>query len=131
MGREEVKNYEVGRGGRLLSGIQAYSKYGKFLEKENRIETWDEIVDRNMNMHFDYYGSRINPLKDDIVKAFNLVKQKKVLPSMRMLQFAGKPIIISPNRAYNCAAIKVDNLKVFSEAMFLLLGGSGILAFLA
>ena len=45
---------------------------------------------------------------------------------MRSMQFAGKPIEISPNRIYNCAYAPVDDYRVFSEIMFLLLGGTGV-----
>jgi ribonucleoside-diphosphate reductase alpha chain len=55
-----------------------------------------------------------------------MVYDKKVLPSMRSLQFGGKPIEISPNRVYNCAYLPVDDLHAFSETMFLLLGGTGV-----
>jgi ribonucleoside-diphosphate reductase alpha chain len=116
----------MSRGGRLLSGIQSYTKYGRYREDEKRIEVWDEIVDRNMHMHFDYYGSKINSIKDDIVKAYKLVREFKVLPSMRSMQFAGKPVVISPNRIYNCSYLPVDSIKSFSECLFLLLGGSGV-----
>ena len=51
---------------------------------------------------------------------------KKVLPSMRSMQFAGKPIEISPNRVFNCAYAPVDDWRVFGEIMFLLLGGTGV-----
>jgi ribonucleoside-diphosphate reductase alpha chain len=54
------------------------------------------------------------------------VYDKKVLPSMRSMQFAGKPIEISPNRIYNCAFAPADDWRVFSEIMFLLLGGTGV-----
>ena len=45
---------------------------------------------------------------------------------MRSMQFAGKPIEISPNRVYNCAFLPIDNWQSFSEVMFLLLGGTGV-----
>jgi ribonucleoside-triphosphate reductase len=54
------------------------------------------------------------------------VYDKKVLPSMRSMQFAGKPIEISPNRIYNCAFAPADDWRVFAEIMFLLLGGTGV-----
>ena len=54
------------------------------------------------------------------------VRAKKVLPSMRSMQFGGKPIEISPNRIYNCAYMPLDSYLSFSEAMFLLLGGTGV-----
>jgi len=54
------------------------------------------------------------------------VFDKKVLPSMRSMQFGGKPIEVSPNRIFNCAYAPIDDLRVFGEIMFLLLGGTGV-----
>jgi ribonucleoside-diphosphate reductase alpha chain len=65
-------------------------------------------------------------LKKEIVEAYEFVYDKKVLPSMRSMQFGGKPIQISPNRIYNCAYAPIDSVDVFSEIMFLLLGGTGV-----
>jgi len=65
-------------------------------------------------------------LKKEIDSAYKYVYDKKVLPSMRSMQFAGKPIEISPNRIYNCAYLPIDDWRAFSETMFLLLGGTGV-----
>ena len=65
-------------------------------------------------------------LKDQIKENYKLVYDKKILPSMRSLQFSGKPIEISPNRIYNCAYLPIDHVDTFSETMFLLLGGTGV-----
>jgi ribonucleoside-diphosphate reductase alpha chain len=97
-------------------------KYAKFLPDYNRRETWEELVTRNMNMHIKKYPE----LGGEIVEAYKYVYNKKVLPSMRSMQFGGKPIEISPNRIYNCAYLPIDHLDAFSEAMFLLLGGTGV-----
>ena len=75
-----------------------------------------------MNMHIKSYPK----LKDEIEEKYKLVYDKKVLPSMRSLQFGGKPIEISPNRVYNCAYLPIDHIDAFSETMFLLLGGTGV-----
>jgi len=107
---------------KILSEITVYMKYAKFLPNKNRRETWQELVDRNRSMHLKKYPD----LKDEIMKAYKLVKAKKVLPSMRSMQFAGKPIEISPNRVYNCAYLPIDDWRAFSETMFLLLGGTGV-----
>jgi len=107
---------------KILSEITVYMKYAKFLPNKNRRETWQELVDRNRAMHLKKYPE----LKDEIMKAYKLVKNKKVLPSMRSMQFAGKPIEISPNRVYNCAYLPINDWRAFSETMFLLLGGTGV-----
>jgi ribonucleoside-diphosphate reductase alpha chain len=75
-----------------------------------------------MNMHIKKYPK----LENEIKEVYKLVYDKKVLPSMRSMQFGGKPIEISPNRIYNCAYLPIDNLEAFSESMFLLLGGTGV-----
>ena len=90
--------------------------------EEKLRETWEEIVTRNMEMHIRKYPD----LEKEIRETYELVYAKKVLPSMRSLQFGGKPIEISPNRIYNCAYLPVDDWRAFSEIMFLLLGGTGV-----
>ena len=107
---------------KILSDLTVYMKYAKFVPELNRRETWEELVTRNMNMHIKKYPS----LKDEIKDVYQMVYDKKVLPSMRSMQFGGKPIEISPNRIYNCAYLPIDHLDAFAESMFLLLGGTGV-----
>jgi ribonucleoside-diphosphate reductase alpha chain len=97
-------------------------KYARYLPEKKRRETWDELVARNMEMHMKKYPE----LKQEIKDNYQFVYDKKVLPSMRSMQFAGKPIEISPNRVFNCAYAPVDDWRVFGEIMFLLLGGTGV-----
>ena len=97
-------------------------KYAKYIPELNRRETWEELVTRNKNMHIKKYPD----LTESIEEAYKLVYEKKVLPSMRSLQFGGKPIEISPNRVYNCAYLPIDSTECFHEIMFLLLGGTGV-----
>jgi ribonucleoside-diphosphate reductase alpha chain len=106
----------------ILSDITVYMKYARFLEDKDRRETWEELTTRNKEMHLKKYPD----LKEEIEEAYKFVYDKKVLPSMRSLQFGGKPIEISPNRVYNCAYAPVDDWRVFSEILFLLLGGTGV-----
>jgi len=106
----------------ILSEITIYMKYARYIPELNRRETWQELVTRNKNMHIKKYPA----LKDEIEQAYTFVYKKKVLPSMRSMQFGGKPIDISPNRIYNCAYMPVDHIDSFSECMFLLLGGTGV-----
>ena len=107
---------------KILSDITVYMKYAKFVPELNRRETWAELVTRNKNMHIKKYPA----LTDQIEEAYKLVYEKKILPSMRSLQFGGKPIEISPNRVYNCAYLPIDSIECFHEIMFLLLGGTGV-----
>ena len=106
----------------ILSEITIYMKYARYIPELNRRETWKELVTRNKNMHIKKYPN----LKDEIERTYKFVYDKKVLPSMRSMQFGGKPIEISPNRIYNCAYMPIDHIDSFSECMFLLLGGTGV-----
>ena len=106
----------------ILSDITVHMKYAKYDPALKRRETWRELVTRNMNMHIKKYPE----LKEEIKEAYCYVFLKKVLPSMRSLQFAGKPIELSPNRLYNCSYLPVEDVEAFNEIMFLLLSGCGV-----
>jgi len=107
---------------RILSDITVYMKYAKYIPELERRESWNELVTRNKEMH----QKKFPTLKGEIETVYKFVYDKKILPSMRSLQFGGKPIEISPNRVYNCAYLPIDDARAFSETMFLLLGGTGV-----
>ena len=107
---------------KILSDVTVYMKYARYLPDKKRRETWEELVTRNKKMHLKKYPS----LKEEIEEAYTYVYDKKVLPSMRSMQFGGKPIEVAPNRIYNCAYLPIDHVLAFSECMFLLLGGTGV-----
>ena len=106
----------------ILSDVTVHMKYARYLPEKERRETWAEIVDRNKAMHVKKYPK----LESEINNAYEMVYTKKILPSMRSMQFGGKPIEVAPNRIYNCAFAPIDDWRVFSEVMFLLLGGTGV-----
>lgn len=106
----------------ILSDITTYMKYARHIPEKSRRETWEEIVDRNKAMHLQKFPQ----LKDEIEEVYKMVYAKKVLPSMRSLQFAGKPAEINNARMFNCSFLPVDDFRSFSEAMFLLLSGCGV-----
>jgi len=97
-------------------------KYSKYVPELQRRETWNKLVTRNKEMHLKKYPQ----LAEEINKVYEMVYNKQILPSMRSLQFAGKSIEMSPNRIYNCAYLPIDDVRAFGEAMFLLLGGTGV-----
>ena len=105
-----------------LSSITVFSKYAKYIPELKRRETWDEIVNRYTSMMIKKYPK----LEEAILAAAVHIREKKVLPSMRALQFAGAAMEVNNARGYNCAYHPVDSLYAFSETMFLLLGGSGV-----
>ena len=106
----------------ILSDIVVYNKYAKYVPKKQRRETWRELVTRNKKMHL----AKFPDLKEEIKEVYKLVYDKKVLPSMRSLQFAGKPIDINNSRIFNCSFLPIDHWRSFSEVMFLLLSGCGV-----
>jgi ribonucleoside-triphosphate reductase (thioredoxin) len=106
----------------ILSDIVVYNKYAKYLPSKQRRETWKELVDRNKKMHQEKFPQ----LKEEIEDVYKMVHDKKVLPSMRSLQFAGKPIAINNSRIFNCSFLPIDDWRSFSEIMFLLLSGCGV-----
>tara|TARA_R110000824_G_scaffold277862_1_gene466083 strand:+ start:2395 stop:4233 length:1839 start_codon:yes stop_codon:yes gene_type:complete len=97
-------------------------KYAKYIDSMNRRETFAETVERNMNMHIKSF-----PLvSKEIERAYKFVFDKKVLPSMRSMQFAGKSIELNNSRIFNCSFLPIDHIDSFSEIMFLLLSGCGV-----
>jgi len=105
-----------------LSKITIFSKYAKYLPELKRRETWDEIVDRYENMMVKKYPNLETQIKDSAT----FIRKKKVLPSMRALQFAGAAAEVNNSRIYNCCFLPIDSVHSFSETMFLLLGGTGV-----
>jgi len=106
----------------IYSKIVVYNKYAKYNRKKKRRETWEEITTRNKEMHQEKFPE----LKEDIEQVYKFVYDKKVLPSMRSLQFAGKPIEINNSRIFNCSYLPIEDWRAFSETMFLLLSGCGV-----
>lgn len=106
----------------ILSEITTHLKYAKFVPEKHRRETWDELVTRNKEMHL----AKFPKLAEEIEAAYKYVYDKKVLPSMRSMQFAGKPIEINNARIFNCSYLPIDDYRAFSEIMFLLLSGCGV-----
>jgi ribonucleoside-diphosphate reductase alpha chain len=105
-----------------LSKLTVFSKYAKYIPELQRRETWDEIVDRYEQMMVKKYPK----LEPQILETAKFIRAKKVLPSMRALQFAGAAAEVNNSRIYNCCYLPIDSIHSFSETMFLLLGGTGV-----
>lgn len=124
------KRSEV-RKGRLRPDINAVadyihlSKYARYVPEHARRELFKETVSRVESMHLSRFANN-DGLYKDIQWAFDRVREKRVLPSMRSMQFGGKAIEVKNNRLYNCTFSYVDRPRVFAEALFLLLCGSGV-----
>ncbi len=109
----------------LPTDYQAFihtSRYARWLDKEQRRETWAETVDRYMtNVVIPVMGkdSFVNQIEQAIL---NL----EVMPSMRAMMTAGKALDRDNTSGYNCSYLPVDDPKSFDEAMFILLCGTGV-----
>lgn len=106
----------------ILGDLVHHMKYAKYDPELGRRETYLETAERNMQMHIDRHPS----LKEEIEEAYEFVKEKKVIPSMRSMQFAGVAIDVNPARIFNCSYLPVTTIDAFNETMFLLLSGVGV-----
>lgn len=102
------------------------SKYARYNEKLGRRELWEETVDRVRNMHLKKFRNLSEEHQKEIRWAFDMVKEKKVVPSMRSLQFGGKAIEVNNTRMFNCSVTHIHSLRSFSEIFYLLLCGCGV-----
>ena len=130
---EEVKNTQ-----KILSDVVVYNKYAKYIPELQRRETWEEIIARYTTMMIKKYGAEgdhliwqtedpkaMSGISQEILINSSYLLEKKLLPSMRALQFAGVAIEKNEARGYNCSYMPMDDYRAFSELMFLLLGGTG------
>lgn len=101
------------------------SKYARYLPDQQRREIYEETVSRVESMHLRRFA-HLPDILPDIRHAFSLVYDKRVLPSMRSMQFGGRAVEVNHNRQYNCSATLIDRPRAFAEAMFLLLCGCGV-----
>lgn len=100
------------------------SRYARWLEAENRRESWDETVDRLMQ----YYALQIkwNITLEEYDEIRSAIYNLEVMPSMRALMTAGPTLDRCHVPAYNCAYLPVDSLRSFDETMYILMCGTGV-----
>lgn len=108
-----------------LSKFTIISKYAKYLKTERRRETWDEIVERSRDMHLKKFSALPERDRADIAEAFEFVRRKQVLPSMRSAQNAGPGIEQKNERIYNCCFFHINDTRAIEKAFYLLLCGVG------
>ena len=100
----------------------ATSRYARWIEEENRRETWTETVAR-------FIDNIVRPAYDD-PKTINEIEEAilnlEVMPSMRALMTAGPAADRDNTCVYNCSYLPVDHPRAFDEAMFILLCGTGV-----
>jgi len=109
----------------FLSQTKFYEGYSRFKEDESRYESWDEAVDRVIEMHDKNYMNNNNELTGYLEEARGAYKEQRVLGAQRALQFGGEQLMKHQMRMYNCTSSYVDRPEFFGEVFYILLCGAG------
>lgn len=111
----------------LLSSFNFSQKYARYNEPKQRRETWDESIERVIEMHKEHLGEvRSADLDAELSAITKALKERRILGSQRSLQFGGRAVLDKHARSYNCSACYVDAPSRFGEALYLLLCGVGV-----
>jgi len=110
---------------KFLSETKFYEGYSRYIEDEGRYETWDEAVDRVLEMHEENYKQKNNELKEYFEEARHAYKEQRVLGAQRALQFGGDQLMKHQMRMYNCTSSYSDRAEFFGELFYILLCGAG------
>ena len=111
----------------LLSEFKFYESYSRFNDATGTYETWDEAIERVMNMHRLYYKDKMTDELENLMKQVeDGYKKKLFLGAQRALQFGGEQLLRHHARLYNCSASYLDRPAMFGEAMYLMLCGCGV-----
>tara|TARA_Y100000310_G_scaffold89718_1_gene86831 strand:- start:936 stop:2906 length:1971 start_codon:yes stop_codon:yes gene_type:complete len=102
------------------------SKYARYSEKNKRRESWKEAISRVEQMHADKYDFLSEEDRQEIKWAFDLVRDKRAVPSMRSMQFGGQAVTAHNARMFNCSCRHIDSIRSFAECFYLLLCGCGV-----
>ena len=101
----------------------ALSRYARWIEAENRRETWEETVERLITFWEGRFPKYSNLLREEVQPA---IYSTEVMPSMRSLMTAGPALERDEVAGFNCSYVAVDDVKVFDEIMYVLMCGTGL-----
>jgi len=106
----------------------AISRYARWLEKENRRETWSETVQRYVDYMANRYEQITSKKIEDKEKKrwYNAIFTLQVMPSMRALMTAGPALDKDNVAGFNCSYVAIDNVRTFDEIMYILMCGTGV-----
>jgi len=102
--------------------VIASSRYARFIPEAHRRETWEETVNRLVT----YLETKVPSLKEELKEIHKAVLNLEVMPSMRLLMTAGEACERDNISAYNCSYLAVNNKRAFSEALYILMNGTGV-----
>lgn len=104
----------------------AVSRYSRWIESENRRETWAETVQRYIYFMREHMAAKYPQVKVDWKEIADAILNHEVMPSMRGLMTAG-PALARENLAqFNCSFIAIDDTRAFDEALYILMNGVGL-----
>jgi len=106
----------------VYQSVIAMSRYARYLPEENRRETWEETVDRMVN----YLASKNKGLTKEFKEIREAVLNLEIMPSMRLMMSAGEACERDNIAAYNCSYLAMNNKRAFSEALYILMNGTGV-----
>ncbi len=101
-----------------------YRTYSRWIPEEGRRETWIETVDRYMSYMKENLGKKLKEAEYEEVRQGIL--RQEAMPSMRLLQFAGKATRATNVCAYNCSFIAPTKWRDFAEVMYISMCGTGV-----
>ena len=110
----------------VYQSIIHLSRYSRYVPDEKRRETWEETVERlitylkSKGPNVDWYYDK---LEEELKPA---ILSLEVMPSMRLLMTAGEACDRDNIAAYNCSYLAVNNKRAFSEALYILMNGTGV-----
>ena len=106
----------------------AISRYARWIEKENRRETWSETVERYVSYMQGRYEKLTNKKLDkkERDRWIDAITTLKVMPSMRALMTAGAALDKDNVAGFNCSYVAIDNVRTFDEIMYILMCGTGV-----
>jgi ribonucleoside-triphosphate reductase len=110
---------------KFLSETKFYEGYSRYVENEGRYETWNEAVDRVIDMHSKNYNQKSNELASYLEEARQAYSEQRVLGAQRALQFGGDQLMKHQMRMYNCTSSYADRAEFFGEIFYILLCGAG------
>ena len=107
----------------LYQQIIHLSRYSRFVPEEHRRETWEETVDRLIN----YLEDKAGPVERETwEKLKQAILNLEVMPSMRLMMTAGEACERDNIAAYNCSYLAINSKRAFSEALYILMNGTGV-----
>lgn len=100
------------------------SRYSRWLESENRRETWEETVARYFDFFEKHLGNKVT--KDQRKELETAVLNLEIMPSMRALMTAGPALERCNVAGYNCAFVGINRVRAFDEILYVLMCGTGV-----